>query len=543
MAIRSLSRRTKTIYSLFTGAIPSLTSNPRLTSPHHSSLRLPFPPFSTQPLPSSASPTPSSSSTELVNDISRILSDYRSPRHDIVSALTPFSDTITTDLVEQVLKRCNNLGVSAHRFFIWAKSLPGFVHSKDSYHILIDILGRSKQFPLVWDFLGEMKESQSCEISSVIFWVIFSAYSKASLPSDAIRAFNNMVDYGIQPTVNDLDQLLYVLCKRRHVKEAQSFFDKIKHEFNPTVKTYSILVRGWGFIGESSEAQKVFDEMLVRGCSVDVHAYNSILESLCKGGNVDEAHKLFREMRSKGLEPDAFTYAIFIHAACDANDIHSAFRVLDRMKRYDLVPNVFTYNSIINKLCKSDKIEEAYQLLDEMIERKVKPDVWSYNAILSFHCNRLEVNMATKLVSRMDSDSCEPDRHTYNMLLKMLIRVGRFDRVTSLWEKMEKNGFHPSASTYAVMVHGFCRKKGKIEEACRYFEMMVDEGIPPYSSTCEVLRNKIVGLGFAEQVEILAEKMERSSCCSIQDLSGIMRGNRKNIKSKKEEDSSEESDY
>ncbi|KAD4889245.1 hypothetical protein E3N88_21318 [Mikania micrantha] len=518
MAIRSFSRRTKTIHRLFTTTLLSPTPNPE--------------PF--KPIPSQS---------ELINDISRILSDYRSPRHDIISALTPFAPVITTDLVEHILKRCNNLGFSAHRFFIWAKNLPGFVHSKDSFHILIDILGRSKQFPLIWDFLGEMKESQSCEISFAIFWVIFSAYSRANLPSDAIRAFNNMVDYGVNPGINDLDQLLYVLCKRRHVKEAQLFFDRIKHEFNPSVKTYSILVRGWGYIGESKEAQKVFDEMLVRGCCVDVHAYNSILESLCKGGNADEARTLFRGMRSKGLEPDAFTYSIFIHASCNANDLHSAFRVLDRMKRYNLVPNVFTYNSIINRLCKNDKIDEAYQLLDEMLQRKVKPDVWSYNAILAFHCNRLEVNMATKLVSRMDQDSCDPDRHTYNMLLKMLIRVGRFDRVTGLWEKMESSGFHPSASTYAVMIHGLCRKKGKLEDACRYFEMMIDDGIPPYSSTCELLRNKIIGLGFPEQVEILADKMERSTSCSIQDLSCIMRGYRKNIKLTKEEDSSQESDY
>lgn len=388
-----------------------------------------------------------------------------------------------------------------------------------------------------------MKQNSSCEITSDIFWSIFKSYSRANLPSDAIRAFNNMSDYGLKPSVDDLDHLLYVLCKRRHVRDAQLLFDKIKHQFNPTVKTYSILVRGWGYVGESKEAQKVFDEMLVRGCGVDVHAYNSILEALCKGGNVEEAYRLFRDMRGKGVEPDAFTYSIFVHASCDANDVHSAFRVLDRMKRYDLVPNVFTYNAVVHRLCKNDRVDEAYELLDEMLERNVKPDVWSYNAILAFHCNRLEVNMATKLVSRMDKDSCVPDRHTYNMLLKMLIRVGRFDRVTEVWEKMESTGFHPSASTYAVMVHGFCRKKGKLEDACRYFEMMVDDGIPPYASTCELLRNKIIGLGFSEQVEILAEKMERSTSCTIQDLSSVMRGNMKNIKLRKEEDSSEESDY
>lgn len=356
------------------------------------------------------------------------------------------------------------------------------------------------------------------------------------MPADAIRAFNKMVDFGLQPGIDDLDHLLYLLCKRKLVKHAQLLFDKMKHEFSPTVKTYSILVRGWGFVGESREARRVFDEMLVRGCTVDVHAYNTVLESLCKGGNVDEGYKLFQTMRSKGLEPDAFTYSIFILASCEANDIHTAFRILDRTRRYNLVPNVFTYNCIIHKLCKSDRVDEAYKLLDEMIERGLKPDTWSYNAILAFHCNRSEVNMAHRLFSRMGKDLCEADRHTYNMVLKMLIRVGRFDRVAKVWESMEERGFHPSVSTYSVMVHGYCHKKGKLEEACKYFEMMVDDGIPPYPSTCERLRNKIIGLGFSEQVEILADKMERSTSCSIQELSSIMRGNKKNIRLRREED-------
>ncbi|GKD45435.1 pentatricopeptide repeat-containing protein [Tanacetum coccineum] len=486
---------------------------------------------------SSSSPSPSQ---HLINQLSRILSDYRHPQNDIVSPLTPYAPSITPDIIEQVLKRCHNLPFSAHSLFTWAHSLPSFTPTQNTHNILIDILGKSKHFPLLWDFLNNLKK---CQISTFMFWVVFSNYARANLPLDAIRAFKNMGCYGLDPGVNDFDHLLYVLCKRRHVREAQVFFDEFKGRFSPSVKTYSILVRGWGFVGDSGEARKVFDEMVMRGLSVDVHAFNSVLESLCKGGEVDEARKLFREMRGKGLEPDAFSYSIFVHAACEAGDVHSAFRVLDRMKRYGLVPNVFTYNAIINRLCKNDKVEEAYELLDEMIERNVKPDVWSYNAILSFHCNRLEVNMATKLVSRMDADVCDPDRHTYNMLLKMLIRVGRFDRVTSVWNKMIDKGFHPSASTYAVMVHGLCRKKGKLEDACHYFELMIDDGIPPYSSTCELLRNKIIGLGFAEQVEILADKMERSTSCTIQDLSSIMRGDRKNIKPSKEEDSSEESDY
>lgn len=477
----------------------------------------------------------------LVNEISRILSDNRNPHHDLENCLKTYSPKLSQNLVEQVLKRCKNLGFSAHRFFLWAKNVPGFQHSTQSYHILIDVLGSSKQFAILWDFLIELREIEDFDINPEIFWLVFRAYSRANLPVDAIRAFGRMHEFGLNPSVNDLDQLLYVLCKRKRVKHAQDFFDRVKVRFMPHVKTYSILVRGWGDVNEPALARQVFDEMLERDCVVDVVAYNSLLEALCKGGGVDEAYKMFREMGSCGIEPNACSYSVFIRAYCEANDVHSAFRVLDRMRRYDLLPNLFTYNCIIKSLCKNEKEEEAYELLNEMIGRGVNPDTWSYNAILAYHCEHCEVNRANRLVSKMVKDGCVPDRHSYNMLLKLLLRVGRFDRATEVWESMEGRGFYPSVSTYSVMVHGLCKKKGKLEEACKYFEVMIDEGIPPYSSTVEMLRNRLIGLGKVDIVDVLAGKMERSSSSSIQEFANVMRGNKAYDKSIREE--TEEIDF
>lgn len=478
-------------------------------------------PFSSQTILQQAD---SLSSSKYVNEISRILSDFRDPHHDLERPLAAFSQKITPNLVEQVLKRCKNLGFSAHRFFLWAKGLPGFEHSKDSYHILVEILGSSGQFPLIWDFLSEMRETGCCVIGRKIFYLIFRSYCRANLPQDAIRAFHKMADFGIEAGIGDVDQLLYLLCKRKHVKHAQEFFNQVNIKFTPKAKTYSILMRGWADVSDSGEARKMFEEMRDRECEVDVPAYNSFLEALCKGGHLDEAYSLFGEVSSNGLAPDACTYSIFIRAYCEANDIHSAFRVLDRMKRYNLVPNAYTYNGIIKRLCKNAKVDEAYQLLDEMIERGVSPDSWSYNAIQAFHCDHCEVNKALRLMFRMEKENCMPDRQTYNMVLKMLLRTGRFDRLADVWEGMEERGFHPGASTYAVMIHGFCKKKGKLEEACKYFELMIDDGIPPYSCTVELLRDRLKQLGFAEQIDVLAGKMERSTSRVVQELSGLMRG-------------------
>lgn len=119
-------------------------------------------------------------SLELVNQISTILSDFRNPTHDLELYLNIFSSNISTNLVEQVLKRCKNLGQPSHRFFLWAERIPGFQHSAASYHILVEILASSRQFGVLWDFLVEIRDSRQFEISPIIFWIVFRSYVKQS---------------------------------------------------------------------------------------------------------------------------------------------------------------------------------------------------------------------------------------------------------------------------------------------------------------------------------------------------------------------------
>jgi pentatricopeptide repeat protein len=119
-----------------------------------------------------------------------------------------------------------------------------------------------------------------------------------------------------------------------------------------------------------------------------------------------------------------------------------------------------------------------------------------------------------------------PGRHSYNMLLKMLISVGRIDKAVEVWDGMEKRGFHPGAANYAVMIHGLCRKKGGAEEACSYFLRMVDDGIPPYQATCQVLSHRLLRLGLRDDLEMLTDRMRRSTSCIVQDLASFMCGKR-----------------
>ncbi|ONM21647.1 Pentatricopeptide repeat-containing protein mitochondrial [Zea mays] len=456
----------------------------------------------------------------LVGALCRVLSDFRGPRHDLRAALSGFAPRLTPAAAAAVLRRCRNLPVPSLRFFLFAAAMPGFTHLPDSLLILAGSLAGARLFPLLRSLLSDLPRSA---LSRDLFPLLFRAYARAGLPEDAIRAFSSMERFCFLPTVADLHSLLFTLSHNGLVEHAEAFFRESPFQFDLSAKTYTILISGWAVVASPVKAQKLFDEMIERGVQPDVPAYNALIDALCRGGDVALAQEQLKDMqRSRGLAPDAATYGPFLRSACASKDARAALRVLDRMRARSLTPNVFTYNAVIRLLCELGEVDEAYNILNEMATYGEKPDVWSYNTLLNTHCKLKEVNKALRLISRMDDSSCLPNRHSYNMILKMLLAIGRVDRAIEVWDGMEKHGFYPGAATYAVMIHGLSCKKGRAEEACSYFLRMVDEGIPPYQATCQVLRDRLLRLGLRDDLEMLTDRMRRSTSCTIQDLASIM---------------------
>ncbi|KAL5232144.1 hypothetical protein ABZP36_030920 [Zizania latifolia] len=64
--------------------------------------------------------------------------------------------------------------------------------------------------------------------------------------------------------------------------------------------------------GEFDEAQKFFDEMLVRGQLPNVYTYNSMICGLCTLGKFDKACSLLKDMDSHGCTPNFSVYSTLV---------------------------------------------------------------------------------------------------------------------------------------------------------------------------------------------------------------------------------------
>ncbi|GMI71195.1 hypothetical protein like AT3G49730 [Hibiscus trionum] len=167
------------------------------------------------------------------DNLSQILLTHHNPFHSMESSLQIHGVSLSPFLLHQTLLRLQHSSKIALSFFLFSKSLPPppspFI-STTSYNLVIDILGKVRQFDVVWQLILEIDQSDISPDSST-FMILVRRLIAAGFTHQAIRAYDDMgsfVTAGIDTdsdnhSQNDLFRfcfLLDTLCKYGYVKVA-----------------------------------------------------------------------------------------------------------------------------------------------------------------------------------------------------------------------------------------------------------------------------------------------------------------------------------
>ncbi|XP_039683039.1 pentatricopeptide repeat-containing protein At1g63080, mitochondrial [Medicago truncatula] len=116
------------------------------------------------------------------------------------------------------------------------------------------------------------------------------------------------------------------------VDKAIALLTKFKDQgIQPSVYTYTILVKGLCRSGKLEDAQKVFEDLLVKGYNLDVYAYTVMIQGFCDKDLFDEALALLSKMEENGCIPDAKTYEIIILSLFEKDENDMAEKLLREM--------------------------------------------------------------------------------------------------------------------------------------------------------------------------------------------------------------------
>ncbi|KDP32849.1 hypothetical protein JCGZ_12141 [Jatropha curcas] len=425
------------------------------------------------------------------------------PAVTLDTALNQNGIRVSPEIVENVLKKFENAGMVAYRFFEWAEKQRHYTHSIRAYQTMIESLGKIRQYQIMWDVVNAMRSKRMLNVET--FCIIMRQYARAQKLEEAVYTFNVMDKHGVPPNLAAFNGLLSALCKSKNVRKAQEIFDSMKDQFVPDSKTFSILIEGWGKAPNLPKAREIFRKMVDMGCSPDIVTYGIMVDILCKAGRVDEALSIVGKMDSTVCKPTSFIYSILVHTYGIENRIEDAVDTFLRMEKNGIMPDVAVYNALIGAFCKANKFKNVYRVLNDMDCKGVKPNSRTFNIILSNLIGYGATDEAFKVFRKMIK-VCMPDADTYTMMIKMFCEKNNLEMALNMWKYMKKQEFVPSMHTFSVLINGLC-EKGDASQACVLFEEMIEKGIRPSGVTFGRLRHLLIKEGREDVVKFLQEKV------------------------------------
>lgn len=431
--------------------------------------------------------------------LSKILNGSFFSPSDVVRALNFCNVNLSETLVEQLLKRFSNDWIAAFGFFKWAKLQDGYKPSIRSYNSMVDILGKSKKFHLLWDLVEEMDKLEGRGVSSITVSKIIRRLARAKRFDDAIDAFRKIERFGLKKDNEALNILLDALAKEHSVEHAENVFLELKDQIPPNSNTFNILIHGYCKSRQMEKAKKTMEQMEKLGINPDVVSYTSLIESYCREKDFRKVDSILDEMKKKNCPPNIVTYTIIMHSLGKAKEINEALGVYERMKLNNCVPDTSFYSSLIYILSKAGRLKDARNVFEDMPKQGVSRDVLTYNTMITTACEYSQEENALKLLYEMEGAQCKPDLNTYAPLLKMCCRKKRMKVLYFLLYHMFKKDVSIELGTYTLLIRGLC-KSGKLEHACSFFEEMVLKGFVPNDCTYEMLMKELERKGMAKAI-------------------------------------------
>jgi len=260
---------------------------------------------------------------------------------------------------------------------------------------------------------------------------------------------------------------------------------------------------------KDSGPSTTLNDMGVDPTNVDdkkVVAYNQIITSCIRAGDVARAEEWLLRQLESGTKPEVSSFNMVIDACTKNKRMASGERWLLAMIDAGVAPDVISYTTIIDACAKNGDVLRAERWLTKMLQTGVNADVVSYNAVIDACAKAGEVRHAEQWFSKMVSTGVEPNVISYTALIAASARHGDLARAEALLEKMEQNGVKANANSYSAVID-CCAKTGNVGSAEKWLSRMTKAGVDADVVCYNALINACAKAGNAERAEEWLSKM------------------------------------
>uniref|UniRef100_A0A7S2Z9I4 Pentacotripeptide-repeat region of PRORP domain-containing protein n=1 Tax=Rhodosorus marinus TaxID=101924 RepID=A0A7S2Z9I4_9RHOD len=225
----------------------------------------------------------------------------------------------------------------------------------------------------------------------------------------------------------------------------------------------SIMVHACAEKDDLMGAEMIVDELersQHRFDATDIFAYNALLESYAKAGDLEMVNETFGKIRrSANLKPNAKTFHILINAFRADGDLSGCEATVESMINHGIKPKSGIFNTMLKSYAECEDEVGFEQCLRRMSRSRIAPNQVTHSIVISSYSKLGYPEKGEKWFKRILERKILPDTVVCTSLMQLRIEDNRLtDAVEVLLKTMPELGVEPDDVSYRAVVRALVGK-------------------------------------------------------------------------------------
>ena len=340
---------------------------------------------------------------------------------------------------------------------------------------LYRVLRKASRFSPTRELLTAITEVMISQKGSLgIFMVIddWRKYHGALPPSMAISITRVLAQIG---ELEATQKLFRDFVSEHGIPKSPDMYFAMLHVFNRRADTTGT-VRMW------DELRKVYN------FKPDVKAWNLVISTFTRVGDLDGALNWFDKLREEGVKPSSRTLFSLMSLHGKKGDRNAVEDLLRLAQAEDIEPSILMIDTLVTANIQDERLDEAEQLVVEATKMPLEGSRnFMWNNLLNAYAFRKDVTKVSALHKKMQEFGVTPDSMTYAALMTSLAVVKQPDTAAKIMKTIMPRAKVTSTTIhYAILMGGYLATKqyGKV---FKLYQDMLHENLTPTMSTQNVL--------------------------------------------------------
>ncbi|KAA8547334.1 hypothetical protein F0562_003802 [Nyssa sinensis] len=312
------------------------------------------------------------------------------------------------------------------------------ISSRYAQEFTIKRLAKSHRFADIETLLESHKNDPKITQEPYLSTLIRS-YGLVGMFDHAVKTYNQMDELGTPRSTISFNALLSACNQSKLFDKVPQLFEEIPQKFGFSADkiSYGILVKSYCDSGSPELAISTMKEMEEKGIEITAVTYTTILHALYKKGESEQAEKIWNEMVEKGCSPDVAAYNVRIMHA-HGREPENVKALIEEMSNAGIKPDTITYNYLMTCYCKSGMMDEAKKIYEGLEGNGCNPNAATFRTLIYYYCRNEAFEMGYKVFKESVKFNKFPDFSTLKPLVEGLVKKSKMKEAKGMIRTMKK---------------------------------------------------------------------------------------------------------